>query len=211
MTSPLGEVRIVDDVATAFADLVVEEAPESVALSGGNLARECYSQLAARDVDWRAVTVLFGDERKVPVDDPDSNEGMAWHVLLDQAKPVTVHSMAGLGATAYDVLLRSLPPVELVHLGVGSDGHTASLFPGAPQLDEVERFVVDAGDEVHPHRRITFTFPAIARAQLVVVTVAGARKRGAWHRLCRGDDLPAQRIRASRVVWLVDPAVAEPA
>jgi 6-phosphogluconolactonase len=197
-------MRVVDDVPAAFADVVVEEAPESIALSGGALAQRCYAALAERDVDWRGVTVLFGDERAVPVDHPDSNEGMARRTLLDHAKPAAVHSMAGLGADGYDALVRSMPPIELVHLGVGADGHTASLFPGAPQLEVTDRFVVDAGDEAHPHPRITFTFAAIARAQLAVVTVAGDAKREAWRRLCAGDDLPAQHIRATRVVWLVD-------
>ena len=202
--SVFGEVRIVDDVPAAFADLVVEEAPESVALSGGGLARRCYEAL---DVDWRGVTVFFGDDRAVPVDDPDSNEGMARRALLDRAKPTVIHSMVGLGADAYDELVRSLPPIELVHLGLGPDGHTASLFPGAPQLDVTDRFVVDAGDDAHPHPRVTFTFPAIARSQLAVVTVAGEEKRDAWARLQAGEDLPAQRIRASRVLWLVSPDV----
>lgn len=199
-----GEVRVVDDVPAAFADLVVEEAPESVALSGGGLARRCYEAL---DVDWRGVTVFFGDDRVVPVDHADSNEGMARRALLDRAKPTVIHSMVGLGADAYDELVRSLPPIELVHLGLGPDGHTASLFPGAPQLDVTDRFVVDAGDDAHPHPRITFTFPAITRSQLAVVTVAGPEKRDAWARLQAGDDLPAQRVRASRVVWLVSPDV----
>jgi 6-phosphogluconolactonase len=203
----LGEVRVVDDVAVAFADLVVEEAPESVALSGGSLAHRCYETLAARDVDWRGVTVYFGDERVVPVGSDDSNEGMARRLLLDRAKPTVVHSMVGLGAAAYDELVRSVPPIELVHLGMGPDGHTASLFPGAPQLDVTDRYVVDAGDDAHPHPRITFTFPAIARSQLAVVTVAGEEKRDAWARLQRGDDVPASRIAASRVIWLVSPDV----
>ena len=205
--SLFGEVRVVDDVPAAFADLVVEEAPESVALSGGGLARRCYEQLAARDVDWRTVTVFFGDERAVPVTHEDSNEGMARQVLLDRAKPTVIHSMTGLGADRYDELVRSVPPIELVHLGVGPDGHTASLFPGAPQLHVTDRFVVGAGDDAHPHPRITFTFPAIARSQLAVVTVAGPEKRDAWARLQAGDDLPAQHIRATRVVWLVAPEV----
>ena len=92
-----GEVRVVDDVPAAFADLVLDEGPESVALSGGGLALRCYEQLAARDVDWRTVTVFFGDERVVPLGDDDSNEGMARRVLLDRAKPTVVHSMVGLG------------------------------------------------------------------------------------------------------------------
>ena len=202
-----GDVRVVDDVAAAFAELVVEESPESVALSGGATARRCYEHLAARDVDWRAVTVFFSDERKVPVEHPDSNEGMARRALFDRVHPAAIHSMVGLGADGYDELVRSVPPIDLVHLGMGVDGHTASLFPGAPQVDVTDRYVVDAGDELHPHPRITFTFPAIARSQLAVVTVAGADKRDAWHRLSVGDDLPSLRIRATDVVWLVAPDV----
>lgn len=202
-----GEVRVVDDVPAAFADLVLSEAPESIALSGGSLARLCYERLAARDVDWHEVAVFFGDERKVPIESDDSNEGVARRVLLDRVHPAVIHSMVGLGAAAYDELVRSVPPIELVHLGVGPDGHTASLFPSAPQLDVGDRYVVDAGDDLHPHPRITFTFAAIARSQLAVVTVSGEEKRDAWKRLRTGADLPASRIRATRVVWLVDPAV----
>lgn len=209
MGEPFGAVTVVDDVPAAFADLVTETAPETIALSGGSLARRCYAALAARDVDWRRVVVLFGDERVVPPDHPDSNEGTARRVLLDEAKPATVHSMVGLGADRYDELVRSMPPIELVHLGLGADGHTASLFPGAPQLAIEDRFVVAAGDDAHEHDRITFTFPAIARSQLVVVTVAGDEKRDAWRRLCADDDIPAARIRATEVVWLVEPAVVE--
>lgn len=205
--SVFGEVRVVDDVPAAFADLVLDEAPESVALSGGGLATQCYEHLGARDVDWRTVTVFFGDERRVPVEHEDSNEGMARRVLLDRAKPTVIHSMVGLGADRYDELVRAVPPIELMHLGVGPDGHTASLFPSGPHLGTTDRFVVEAGDDEHPHPRITFTFPAIERAQLAVVTVAGEEKRDAWSRLQSGEDLPASRIRASRVIWLVDHAL----
>jgi 6-phosphogluconolactonase len=109
-------------------------------------------------------------------------------------------------ALRYDALVRSAPPIELVHLGLGPDGHTASLFPGSPTLDEAERLVVPAGDDAHPLPRLTFTFPAIARARLVVVTVAGAEKRDAVERIRAGEDLPGARIRGERVVWLGDRA-----
>ncbi len=212
---PTGEARVVDDVAGAFADLVVAERPSVIALSGGGTARRSYSVLATRPgLAWRDVTVLFGDERWVPVDSDDSNEGMARRVLLDRVGAGAVRSMREAGATpeeaaaAYDRLLRELPALDLVHLGLGDDGHTASLFPGSPALEVDDRLVVATGDDAHPHRRLTFTFPAIARARLVVVTVSGAEKAPAWARLCRGEDVPAARIRAERVVWLVDPAAA---
>ncbi|HEU5308522.1 MAG TPA: 6-phosphogluconolactonase, partial [Acidimicrobiia bacterium] len=95
-----GEVRIVDDVARAFADVVVEATPASIALSGGDTAKEAYEALATRDLDWSRIDVWFGDERFVPVDDPDSNEGMARAALLDQVGPRSIRSMAGAGDTA---------------------------------------------------------------------------------------------------------------
>ena len=208
-----GDVRTVDDVPQAFAALVAETAPASIALSGGDTARKCYELLATADVPWERVDVWFGDERWVPVHDPDSNEGMARTTFLDEVEPRSIQSMyqpdstAEAGAARYDGLLKAAPPLAFVHLGLGPDGHTASLFPGNASLDERERFVLTTGDEQHPHPRLTITYPAIARSELVVVTVAGAEKRDAFAKLLAGDEeLPAGRVRAGRVVWLVDQA-----
>lgn len=206
-----GELRVVVDVAAAFCDIFEQNAPRSVALSGGATAEACYRALADRALDWSRVDVLFGDERFVPPGHPASNEGMARRVLLDRARPRVIHPMyrplpIADAADVYDGLVRGAPSIELVHLGLGPDGHTASLFPGSPALDERERYVVATGDDLHPHPRLTFTFPAIARGALVVVTVAGAGKRDALARIRAGTDLPAARIHAARVVWLVDAA-----
>jgi 6-phosphogluconolactonase len=214
MTAVHGEVRIVPDVARAFADLVVDTVPTSIALSGGGTARDAYEALAARALDWTGVDVWFGDERFVPVTDPDSNEGMARAVLLDHVTPRAVHSMAGAGTTidaaarAYDAQLADAPPIDLVHLGLGPDGHTASLFPGSAALAVTDRLVVANGDDQHPHPRLTFTYPALARARTVVFTVAGDDKRDAFTRIQAGDDLPAAHVTAEHVVWLVDPPAA---
>lgn len=212
-----GELRVVDDVAAAFRTLVTTTRFPSIALSGGSTAEACYRALAdAPELEWRSVVVLFGDERFVPVEHEDSNEGMARRVLLDRIETGAIHS-AAVGATpraaaaAYDRLVRALGPVGLVHLGLGEDGHTASLFPGSPALEVADRMVVATGDDRHPHRRITFTYPAIAASPLVVFTVAGAEKRAAFAGVRRGDrSLPAARIRAERVVWLVDHDAAGP-
>jgi 6-phosphogluconolactonase len=211
---PTGDVEVVDDVAAAFADLVVREQPRSLALSGGGTARRCYEALAGRSgIDWPATQVCFGDDRWVPVHHEDSNEGMARAELLDHVRVGVVHSMRGSGPTieeaadAYDTVIGSLGGVDLVHLGLGDDGHTASLFPGSPALEVDDRLVVATGDDAHPHPRLTFTFPAIANARLAVVTVSGAGKADAWRRLCTAGDVPAARVRAERVLWLIDPAV----
>ncbi|HTD50594.1 MAG TPA: 6-phosphogluconolactonase [Acidimicrobiia bacterium] len=206
-----GTVQIVDSVPLAFARLVTQHTPRSVALSGGETAQDCYSAVRATGPDWSNVDVYFGDERFVPPDDPDSNEGMARRVLLDTARPRTIHSMYEPGpiedaARRYDDLVRAADPIDLVHLGLGPDGHTASLFPNSPTLAETQRLVVAAGDAAHPHPRLTFTFPAIARARLVVVTVVGADKRDAIDRIRAGEDLPGARIRGERVLWLGDSA-----
>lgn len=212
-----GEVRVVDDVARAFASIVESEAPSSMALSGGDTARRCYLSLAVSKVDWPGVSVWFGDERWVPVDDHDSNEGMARGVLLDRVTLAAVHSLRSAGdtpdaaAAGYDAQLRVNEPIDLVHLGLGPDGHTASLFPGSPALLERERFVVATGDAQHPHPRLTFTYPELARARLVVFTVEGEAKRDAFARVRAGDaDIPAAAVVAERVVWLVDPGAAGP-
>jgi 6-phosphogluconolactonase len=206
-----GDIRVVDDVAAAFAQLVLREAPASVALSGGETAEHCYEAVRALEPDWSGVDVFFSDERFVPVSDPESNEGMARRVLLDHVRPRVIHPMFRSGpiddaARAYDELVRSARPIDLVHLGLGPDGHTASLFPGSPALDETDRLVVPAGDDRHPRPRLTFTFPAIARGRLVVVTVAGAEKYEAIERIRAGEDLPGARIRGDRVLWLGDRA-----
>ena len=207
-----GELRVVDHVPRAFSTLVVEEAPTSIALSGGSTARESYELLAVADVAWSEVDVFFGDERWVAVDDPESNEGAARQTFIDQVHPRAVHSMRHAGdtieeaAAAYDRLLREYGPLDFVHLGLGPDGHTASLFPGSPALEERERLVVATGDDLHPHPRLTLTFPALAQSRLAVFTVAGEGKHDALERVKAGDDLPAARVSAGRAIWLVDEA-----
>jgi 6-phosphogluconolactonase len=209
-----GEIREVDNVPEAFADLVATRKPPSIALSGGGTAEAGYAALATRGMDWTDTDVYIGDERFVPVDDPDSNEGMIRRVLFSSgAQPRHLFSMAGAGATvdaaaeAYDALIRANDPIDLVHLGLGPDGHTASLFPGATTLDVTDQLVVSAGDALHPHPRLTFTYPAISRSALVVVTVAGEEKRDAFARVRAGDEsMPAARVRAGQIIWLVDAA-----
>ncbi len=211
-----GEIQVVGDVAGAFTALVRETQPSSFAVSGGATARRCYQHLAGfADVDWAGVDVLIGDERWVPVDDPDSNEGMAREVLLDRVGARRIHSARESAPTldeaavAYARVVAGFGQIDLVHLGLGEDGHTASLFPGSAALAETERLVVATADELHPHPRLTFTYPALQRARLVVFTVEGEGKREAFARIRDGEDLPAGRVRADHVLWLVTPEVAE--
>jgi 6-phosphogluconolactonase len=210
-----GEVRVVEDVPAAFCSVLASCAPRTLALSGGGTAERCYTALReAGGIEWEDLTVLFGDERWVPVDDPDSNEGVARRVLLDHVPVRAIHSLRGAGvdltaaADAYDALIASLGRIDVIHLGLGPDGHTASLFPGNAALEVDDRLVVASGDDLHPHPRLTLTFSGIARGDVAVVTVEGEEKAEAWRRVQAGDDVPAARIGASEVVWLVDPAAA---
>ena len=109
----------------------------------------------------------------------------------------------------YEALLRDLGPVDLVHLGLGPDGHTASLFPGTPALEVTDRLVVRNEPKLEPFvERMTFTFPALALARHVVFTVEGEGKLDAWRKVRSGADLPAGRVTAQRVTWLVSRALA---
>jgi 6-phosphogluconolactonase len=210
----MGEMQVVEDVAAAFTGLMRTTRPRSFAISGGSTAKACYEHLAEfQDLDWARMDILVGDERWVPVDDPDSNEGMARAALLDRVGAKRVHSARNAGgaldeaAAAYNGVVARFRAIDLIHLGLGEDGHTASLFPRAPALDETERLVVATADPHHPHPRLTFTYPAIARGRLVVFTVDGASKREAFARVRSGEDVPASRVHAERIVWLVSPEV----
>jgi 6-phosphogluconolactonase len=210
----------VTDVASAFADLLADRSPASVALSGGSTAEWCYRAARARGTDWTATTFWFGDERWVPVDAPDSNEGMARRAWLDHVATAGIRSLVGAGdtpeaaAVAYERELRAAPPLALVHLGLGPDGHTASLFPGSAEQHVTDRWVVTSGDDLHPHPRLTLTFGALAAVAQIVVTVAGSDKREALAAARAGDpSRPASRLvtdpgLADRTLWLVDPDAA---
>ena len=216
-----GVLRLVDSVPEAFATLVAHALTTSpgphpsVFLSGGGTATDCYRTLSTRsDVDWGAVDVYLGDERCVPPDDPDSNHRMIVGALLDIVGPVHAdHPMYRDGtpdaaAAAYQLLVADVGRPDLVHLGLGPDGHTASLFPGSAALDDLDpsHLVVANRDPEgrNPHDRITLTYPAIARAAHVVITVAGPDKHDALARIRSGEDLPAGRVTGDDVVWLVD-------
>lgn len=217
-----GEVRIVDDVPAAFAEAVAEAWRTrpgrgfSIALSGGETARRCYETLATWDaspVDWMSTEVYWGDERLVPLDDPDSNYRLAAESLLERVGGV--HALFPMraedGDDAYQMRVSSLGSIDLVHLGLGADGHTASLFPDSPALHvDPGRLVTTNVDPSgrNPHRRMTFTYAGIARGRRIVVTVSGAEKREAFAAVRRGDDVPAAGVRGESVLWLVDPAAA---
>ncbi len=151
--------------------------------------------------------VFFGDERCVPPDHSDSNYRMANETLLSSV-PARVHRMPGesCDAEAYERELRAffgeLPRFDFVFLGLGPDGHTASLFPGDPALEERSLWV--ARVQRPDHDRLTLTLPVLSAARLVVFLVAGAEKREALRRMMCDENIPANRVTAERVVVLAD-------
>jgi 6-phosphogluconolactonase len=217
-----GELVVVDDVPGEFSERVIESfhgRPEegfSIALSGGDTARRCYERLAndgSQQIDWWLVDVYWGDERCVPPTSSDSNEHLGREALLERVGAANaVYPMrCEEGPDAYQLKVSEVGRFDVVHLGLGPDGHTASLFPSSPALDaDPGRLVVLNDDPLghNPHERMTLTFSGIARARLVLFTVMGESKRDAMQRVADGDDLPAARVRADRVVWLVDSAAA---
>ena len=163
---------------------------------------------------WDDVDVYLGDERCVPPDHPDSNHRMVAETLFAVVGAVgSDHPMYRSGtpsaaAADYQAVIAPLPAFDFVHLGLGPDGHTASLFPGSAALGITDPGVLVVANQdpsaTNRHDRITLTYPALARARLAVFTVSGASKRDAFAGVMAGADLPAGRVTADRIVWLVD-------
>jgi 6-phosphogluconolactonase len=209
---------VVDDVPGEFAERVIEayhSRPNerfAIALSGGDTARTCYERLAevaGTQIDWWKVDIYWGDERCVPHDHEDSNYRLAREALLDRVGAANAtHLMRCAEVDAYQLRIGDLGRFDLVHLGLGPDGHTASLFPESAALDaDPGRLVTLNTDPLgnNPHERMTLTFAGIARARLVLFTVMGQEKAEALARVARAEDVPASRVRAERCVWLADP------
>ena len=188
-----------------------------VALAGGSTPRAMHEALAcSRDLPWLAVEIFFGDERAVPPDHADSNYRMAKESLLDRVPipPAQIHRMQAEspdreGASrAYEALLPD--SIDVLVLGIGEDGHTASLFPGSSALRETERRVIPVVGPKPPPERLTITPPVVLSARHRIVLAAGSGKADAVARALEGpwdpDKTPIQL--AKRGVWFLDPPAA---
>ncbi len=225
-----------EQLAEGVADWIVERARDqlhrfALCLSGGEAPKRLYELIGAaprRDrFPWERIHWFWGDERVVPRDDPRSNFHLAWEALLRHAPipPENIHAIlterisAAAGAAEYEAVLKRFygadqleagrPLFDLTLLGLGEDGHIASLFPGSPALAETEKWVVPvigAGDL----DRITLTYPALASSAAVAFLVVGARKRETLARVRASDvALPAARLRpAGAFYWFADRAAA---
>jgi 6-phosphogluconolactonase len=201
-----------DWLARALVESMARGQRVSLALSGGSTPGPVYRELARRDVPWALVDFYFVDERFVPPDHPESNYLLAEEALF---KPlgVPVHQVFRMqgersdrdaAARDYEQLL---PPVlDVVVLGMGEDGHTASLFPGNAALEEKERRVLAVVGPKPPPWRMTLTLPVLCSARKVLGLVSGAGKRDIVRRVLAGEDFPAAKVEQAQ--WMMDKAAA---
>ena len=221
--------------AAAWMAKAVNEStgPFAIALSGGSTPQRLYQILAAdyrNTLPWSRIHLFFGDERFLPPDDKDSNQRMVREALLDhvQIPSGNVHPMPTTGtpeeaAAGYQLELQTYyrretlnterPLFDVVLLGLGENGHTASLFPGTPALDDTLHWVVPCVPNDAPHTRLTLTYQAIASSRDIMFLLAGAGKREVWNKVRAGDRAqPASRITSvGRVNWFLDEAASGPA
>ena len=217
------------DFARDAADFIAAEIESAVAarglcrlaLSGGNTPRAIHAELRRRSLPWKQVQITFGDERCVPPGDPESNYRMARETLLEaiEIPPGNVFRIRGEAAPqeAADEYERLLATVaarfgearyvhDLLLLGLGEDGHTASLFPGSPALAETTRNVIAATGPKPPPQRVTMTFPLINAARHVAFLVQGAAKHPLVDEIVAGGiSLPAAKVQPAggAVTWIV--------
>ena len=232
MSGIAGRLEVVKDAAALAqraADLIAEQLraaryPFRMVLSGGSTPRATYQLLGRRDIDWGCAELFFSDERFVPPDHPDSNYRMVRERLLADGRvhprkllAIPTDGQPQSAADRYDEMLRQqygasllepgVPLFHLTHLGLGDDGHTASLLPGQPVLQERKRWaaLVPKG---RAEPRITLTYPALESSALILFLVSGAGKRDALARARAGIG-PAGGIKPQGdVLWLVDAAAA---
>ena len=218
--------RVAEAAAAIIKEAVETTGRCSLALSGGNTPRTLYSRWASRftlEIPWAHVQLFWGDERFVPPDDPRSNFKMVKESLLDHVPipPANVHAMPTqlgtpeLAATDYEATLRrhfddGRPHFDLVLLGLGAEGHTASLFPRSPALDETTRWVLPVTAPADPPSRLTLTLPIFNAARHTYFLVTGSEKAAALDRVLQPTadvrTYPAAGIRTADdgPVWWVD-------
>ncbi len=219
-----------DRFVTAARTAIEERGVFRVALSGGSTPKRVYPLLlepARRDaVEWEAVEFFWGDERAVPPDHPESNFGVAYGMLISQlpdVRPDRIHRMPAeapdldAAALTYESELRLAfgargdepPAFDLIWLGMGPDGHTASLFPGSAGLEERRRWAIANFAPAQDAWRMTLTFPILNAGREVLFVVTGADKAEALREIrAGGSDLPAARVDGEQVEWIVDAAAA---
>lgn len=202
-------LAVAKHIAAAAAAAIAERGVFHLVLAGGETPRRCYEKLRQLPIDWKRVQVYFGDERCLPVNDVQRNDTMAYGVLFNQVAipPANIHVIpAELGAEAaalrYAALLEQVGMLDMVLLGMGEDGHTASLFPGSPDSVATTVPVFDAPKP--PAERVSLGLRRLNAARQKIFLVAGKGKHTALQRMMQGEVLPAARI--ANAEWHLDHA-----
>jgi 6-phosphogluconolactonase len=203
--------RAADDVAIRATKAVADHERFTFAVSGGHTPWKLFAALATRDLPWQNITIFQVDERVAPDGDPDRN---LTHLKESLGTVTEVVSMpvtdADLEAAARRYAEFLPARFDLVHLGLGPDGHTASLVPGDPVVTVTDRLVA-LTQPYQGHRRMTLTYPALARADRVLWLITGAEKRTPLRKLLAGDpSIPAGRVEVARSLVLADKDAAGP-
>jgi 6-phosphogluconolactonase len=199
-------------LAQALKDALASKARVSFATSGGGTPGPIHRVLATLDVPWERVDFYFVDERCVPPDSPESNFRLARETLLVPvgAKDSQVFRMEGersdFDAAARDYEARLPAALDVALIGLGEDGHTASLFPGHPALEEKSRRVLTVVGPKPPPQRLTLTLPALLATRYVLGVTQGAGKREALRQMLSGGNVPAARV--TNALWMVDRSAA---
>ena len=201
------------EVARVAAETVaaaLQAGARSLVLTGGTTPRQMYGMLAGMEVEWGRVSLLFGDERCVPPGDPESNYRMVKETMLSRIDAGAVLRMpAELGAeeaaTIYDAMVGRMQPLDLVLLGIGEDGHCASLFPAHPALNASGWAVAVHDAPKPPPDRVSLTLGCLRNARRVIFLVTGAGKADAFRKAQAGE-VPAGMI--PKAEWIVDQAAA---
>ncbi len=230
------KVQVLSDKSALIAqalDLIVEKIHSTLqqqerftlALAGGSTPKPLYEALASQSLPWEKIHIFWGDERYVPGDHPDSNEGMARQAWLNKVPfpKENIHPMPtssndpSLDAQTHELELRQFfgveegdfPALDIILLGMGDDGHTASLFPNTEALKVSDRLVTVGNKDGQP--RLTFTYPLINQARCVLFLVAGDNKRPALAQIFASDAdetlYPARAVQPhGELIWLLDEA-----
>jgi len=193
---------VADQVVSAARSAVKERGEFHLVLAGGSTPKRCYEILRGMDLPWQQMHIWFGDERCLPVGDAERNDCMADDALLQHIEipGANIHRMPAelgpvAGAAAYADALSRAPVMDLVLLGMGEDGHTASLFPGNSALQD-HRFAVPVFDSPKsPAERISMGLSVLNAAHQRIVMVAGVGKRDAWQRVQAGELLPVAMLK----------------
>jgi len=209
-------LAVAQRIAAAAAQAITARGIFHLVLAGGETPRRCYEKLRSLAIDWTHVQLYIGDERCLPKGDAQRNDSMIRatlleHIFIPQDNVHFIPSELGALAAAatYAAMLEQVATLDMVLLGMGEDGHTASLFPGNPATESTALAVPVFNSPKPPPERVSFGMDTLSKSRQKLFLVAGAGKRNALEQMSRGVLLPAARVKNAE--WHIDRAALPPA